>query len=74
MYLICKRLCLLTSKKELLLLQMEHEKLKQRSEGSKLELEKTRLEVEALKFKIAKEGKLSNYGEEQGMSFSLIQM
>ncbi len=49
---------------------MEHEKLKQRSEGSKLELEKTRLEVEALKFKLAKEGKLSNYGEEQGVFFT----
>ncbi len=42
--------------KELLLLQMEHEKLK-RSEGSKLELEKARLEVEALKLKLAKEGR-----------------
>ncbi len=38
---------------------------------SKLELEKARLEVEALKLKLAKEGRLFNSGEEQGMSFSL---
>ncbi len=56
--------------KELLLLQMEHERLKQRSEGSKMEFEKARLEVEALKLKLAKEGRLSNSGEEQGL-FSL---
>ncbi|XP_058618173.1 uncharacterized protein LOC131531435 isoform X3 [Onychostoma macrolepis] len=52
--------------KELLLLQMEHEKLKQRSEGSKLELERARLEVETLKLKLAKEeGRVCLVGEEE---------
>lgn len=56
--------------KELLLLQMEHEKLKQRSEESKLELDKARLEVEVLKLNLIKEGKSLNSSELQGMSFS----
>lgn len=57
--------------KELLLLQIKHEKLKQRSEESKQELEKAKLEVEVLKLNLMREVKLSGSREEQGMSFSL---
>ncbi|XP_058624793.1 uncharacterized protein LOC131536088 isoform X3 [Onychostoma macrolepis] len=58
--------------KELLLLQMEHERLKHRSEQGKIELEKAKLELEALKLNVMKEGKFSNGTEEQGGVWSLL--
>lgn len=57
--------------KELLLLQMEHEKLKQRSEESKQELEKAKLEVEVLKLNLMREGKLSGSRESFSLSSNL---
>lgn len=57
--------------KELLLLQMDHEKLKLRSEQGKMELEKAKLDLEFLKLNLMKEGKLSSSGQEQSMSFSI---
>lgn len=58
--------------KELLLLQMEHEKVKQRSEQGKIELEKAKLELEFQKLSLIKEGKIFNSDQEQSMSFSLV--
>lgn len=43
--------------KELLLLQMEHERLKQHSEYDRMELEKAKIEVEVLKLRLMKEGR-----------------
>ncbi len=45
--------------KELLLLQMDHERMKQQSEQDKLELEKARMELEYLKLKLSQESKMN---------------
>lgn len=55
--------------KELLLLQMDHEKLKLRSEQGKMELEKAKLDLECLKLELMKEGKLSSSGQEPNVLF-----
>ncbi len=46
---------------ELLLLQMDHERMKQQSKQGKLELEKAKMELEYLKLKLLQESKPNTY-------------
>lgn len=48
--------------KELLLLQMEHEKIKQKSEHDRMELEKAKMDLQFLKLKLIEEGKVGDVG------------
>lgn len=54
--------------KELLLLQMEHEKIKQKSERDKIELDKARMDLQYLKLKLIEEGKVGDVGSIVGQS------
>ncbi len=59
-------------KKELLLLQMEHDKMKQQSEKGRIELEKAKMKVEMLKLRLIKEGKgVVSSDEEHRGTFTL---
>lgn len=57
--------------KVLLLLQMEHERLKQHSEYDRMELEKAKIEVEVLKLRLMREGKDVTSGREDRVTFAL---
>lgn len=54
--------------KELLLLQMEHEKIKQKSERDKMELDKAKMDLQFLKLKLIEEGKVGDVGSTVGES------